>query len=112
MFQFLEKSCVGESESNGGVCYAYRHDLGTELVPIRLNVKIQGRHIQESFCIDPSAEESYLVHMVKQLCFETHLSRHCEQPLYNIIKDHIHKFKEVSARLESSDSEESIETIR
>lgn len=94
------------------VCHVHRQDLATELAPIRLSLKMQGREIEESFCIDPSGEESYLVNMVKQLCREKQLSPQCERPLYNIIKEQIRIFKETSGQLESSEVEEAIETIR
>lgn len=88
-----------------------RHNLGTELVPICLDVKIQGRHVHEAFCIEPSADQ-YIANMAKQLCSEWQLNRNYEQILFSLIKEHIDKFKDSMTQLQQNGEGEALETIR
>lgn len=85
--------------------------MGTELVPICLDVKIQGRHVREAFCIEPSADQ-YIANMAKQLCSEWQLNRNYEQLLFTMIKDHIDKFKDSMTQLQQNGEGETLEVIR
>ncbi|GMH36281.1 hypothetical protein BSKO_04149 [Bryopsis sp. KO-2023] len=89
-----------------------RRDLGLALVPVRLDVRVQGRHVREAFCVEPSVEEIYIAHLTKQFCSEAKLPKSCEQLLFVLIKDQIDKFQECMPQMQISEGSERTEIIK
>lgn len=89
-----------------------RRDLGLALVPVRLDVRVQGRHVREAFCVEPSVEEPYIAHLAKELCSEVKLPKSCEQLLFVLIKDQIDKFQDGMPQMQLAEGGERIEVIK